>query len=70
MFRLYIKPCNFLKKLWSYLSVSSEFFCEVNNIACKKYGIKHLLDNDIEAVKSRILFVQNHETPMRGAVTL
>ena len=70
MFRLHIKPCNFIKKLWSYLSVSSEFFREVNHIACKKYGINDLLDNDIDAVKSRIYFVQNHETPMRGAVEL
>ena len=70
MFRLHIKPCNFIKKLWSYLSVSSEFFREVNHIACRKYGINDLLDNDIDAVKSRIYFVQNHETPMRGAVEL
>ena len=70
MFRLYLKPCNFIKKLWNYLSASSEFFNEVNEIAIKKYGIKDLLENDIDAVQSRIQFVQNHETQMRGAVEL
>merc|ERR1712002_323303 len=60
-FRLYIKPCTFIKKLWNYLLVSSEFLREVNNIASMKYEIVDLLENDIEAVMSRIMFVQNHE---------
>ena len=70
MFRLYMKPCNLMRKLWSYLLVSSEFFQDVNEIACKKYGINDLLENDMDAVKSRILFVQNHETQMRSIAEL
>ena len=70
MFRLYMRPCNLIKKLLNYLSLSSEFFKEVNDIASKKYGMVDLLENDIDAVKSRIQFVQNHEIQMRTAVEL
>ena len=69
-FRLYTRPCNFIEKLCKYLLVSSDFLREVNDIAIKKYEIVEVLENDIEAVLSRIIFVQNHETPMRGIVEI
>ena len=64
-FRLCMFPCNFMKKVFGFLSVSSMFFNEICDLAVKKYGINDLMDNDKDAVYSRILYIQNHETPLR-----
>ena len=64
-FRLYMFPCNFMKKIFGDLSVSSVFFNEVCELVKRKYDISDLMDNDKDAVNSRISYIQNHETPMR-----
>ena len=64
-FRLYMHPCKFMRKVFEYLSVSSVFFNEICDMVKCKYGIDDLIDNDIDAIHSRIIYTQNHETPMR-----
>ena len=66
MFRLNMSPCLFIEKIMNYLLFSSVFFNEVEKLANNKYQIDNLLDNDRQAVISRVAFVQNHETQMRG----
>ena len=68
MFRLCMSPCIFIEKTMKYLFVSSVFFSEVTTFSSDKYQIGNLLENDRQAVVSRIAFVQNHETQMRGPV--
>ena len=68
MFRLHLSPCLFVEKVMKYLSVSSVFFNEVHNLSSYKYQMDDLLQNDRQAVVSRISFVQNHEGQMRGPV--
>ena len=63
--RLTKRPCSFVRSSLDYLSVSSVFFKELYMEAIKVYGIVDLLENDIDAIQSRIIFVQNHETPLR-----
>ena len=64
-FRISMFPCNFMKKVFGYLSVSSVFFNEICELVRRKYDINDLIDNDKDAVYSRILYIQNHEIPMR-----
>ena len=64
LFRLHMRPCRFIKKIWNFLYLSSEFVRDVNDIAYDKYNIHNLLENDIDAINSRILYVQNHEAQM------
>ena len=66
MLRLFLKPCKFIEKLWPYLLISSVLFDEMDTILKGKYNIWDIFDNDKDAVRSRIMFVQNHEIPMRG----
>ena len=63
--RLILKPCDFLRKIMQYMKVSSALMREVHLILEQAYDIDSLLDNDIEAINSRILFKQNHERQMR-----
>ena len=63
--RLILKPCDFLRKIMQYMKVSSALMREVHLILEEAYDIDSLLDNDIEAINSRILFKQNHERQMR-----
>ena len=63
--RLTKRPCSFVRKSLDYLFVSSVFFKELYMEAFKVYGISDLLENDIDAIQSRIIFIQNHETPLR-----
>ena len=70
MFRLYFSPCIFIEKLMKYLSVSSVLFNEVNKFSNDLYQINDLLDNDRQAVVSRVVYVQNHESQMRGPVNV
>ena len=49
------------------MNVSSALMREVHLILEQDYDIDSLLDNDIEAINSRILFKQNHEKQMREA---
>ena len=69
MFRLHLSPCPFLEKLMKYICVSSVFFKEVTELSAVKYQIYDLLDNDKQAVVSRVSYVQNHENQMREPVS-
>ena len=60
-----MNPCQFIWRSKGYLSVSSVFLKEVSVMAAEKYGILDILDNDVSAIVSRIIFVQNHEEPLR-----
>ena len=65
IFRLFLSPCNFMKKVFGFLSVSSVCFKEMFALAMRKYDIDDLMSNDLDAIYSRICFVQNHENQMR-----
>ena len=67
-FRLQLSPCLFIEKIMKYILLSSVFLREVSKLCFDKYQIDDLLDNDKQAVVSRIAFVQNHESQMRGPV--
>ena len=54
-----------MKKIFKYMSVSSEFFKEIFELADRKYGINDIIDNDKDAIYARIVYIQNHEAPMR-----
>ena len=59
--------CSLIQKLKNYLILSSVLLNEVRSLSLNKYGIGDIFDNDKEAVKSRVVFVQIHEIPMRWA---
>ena len=63
--RVVSKPCEFLKKLGSYMYISSIFLNHVNFILRNDYDIERLYDNDKDAILARIVFKQNHERQMR-----
>ena len=44
---------------------SSVFLNEMKELLWNEYEIDSVLENDLDAVISRIWFVQNHETQMR-----
>ena len=64
-FRYFAKPCSFIAKLIDYLSISSYLLREVQDILHYKYDVDSLLDNDVDAIVSRVIFVQNREHQMR-----
>ena len=68
--RILKRPCNFISKLNDYFSLSSVFFYHVYDILEKVYNLDSLLHNDIDAIMSRIVFIQNHENQMRTQVDL
>ena len=70
MFRLYFYPCIFIEKIMKHICVSSVLINEVNQFSNDLYQIDDLLDNDRQAVVSRILYVQNHESQMRGPLNV
>ena len=53
-----------------HISVSSVLFNEVDRFSSEFYQIYDLLDNDRQAVVSRVLYVQNHESQMRGPLNV
>ena len=59
------KHYSFVRNSLDQLSVSSVFFKELYMEVFNIYGITDLLENDIDAIKSRIFFIQNRETPLR-----
>ena len=44
---------------------SSVFLNEVRDTFFRKYDVELLFEQDRDAVLSRIMYVQSHETPMR-----
>ena len=63
--RLFSFPCSYIQKNFSFLISSSVLLSEVRDTFCDKYDIELLFEQDRDAMLSRILYVQNHETPMR-----
>ena len=64
-YRFMMKPCYMVKKASTFLRVSSVMAESVRRILCEDYDITSLFDNDIDAVFSRIQYMQNHEMQMR-----
>ena len=65
--RLINNPCNFIRNLLPFLTVSSVLYNEVCELLWQKYEIDSLEDNDKAAIIARISFVQNHEPQLRVA---
>ena len=64
-YRFMTKPCKIICKLHAFLKISSVFGENIRKIMLDDYDIHSVLDNDIDAVISRIHFKQNHEMQMR-----
>ena len=60
------KPCNFILKILDFFMLSSMFLKDVYSILRDTYNVDSLFLNDKQAIISRIGFVQNHESQMRG----
>ena len=65
VYRIISNPCVFIEKNLYYMLHRSYIFKDVENIIRNEYGFCNLLQNDISAIKSRILYVQNTEPTMR-----
>ena len=63
--RFLLKPCNFISKILDFLYLSSALVRDVLRILRDVYDVEFLLDNDFQAILSRIWFVQNHEEQRR-----
>ena len=63
--RFILKPCDFIRKLINFMVLSSVMIRDVTCILKRDYGIDALFHNDIDAIMSRIQYVQNHEHQMR-----
>ena len=63
-YRMLEKPFNFIRKVKNCFK-NSCLLTEVYRILSNKYDIESLLENDKDAIKSRISYVQNHEPQMR-----
>ena len=60
-------PCDFIIKNFNFLRFSSFYYRELKLMLFSKYSIDSLLENDKNAILSRIIFVQNHEPQSRYA---
>ena len=58
-------PCIFVEKVAYFLDISSVFVNEIREVFLNKYEIEKLLEQDNDAIISRLQFVQNHEGRMR-----
>ena len=65
IYRMKEHPCPFLERTKNFFDISSVYFKEIYKILNEKYQIESLLDNDKDAILSRIAYVQNHESQMR-----
>ena len=65
IYRILLKPCDFIRKNLFHFMVSSVYLNEVNELFRNEYEIDYVFENDRDAVMARISFVQNHETQMR-----
>ena len=63
--RLFLHPCEYFKKIFTFLSVSSEFLADVQDTLSEIYNIDSCFENDRDAILARIMFVQNHEKQLR-----
>ena len=64
-YKIIVHPFKFIEK--SLLNVTDSLCLtrEVDTILSQSYNVYSLMENDIEAIKSRINYVQNHEPRMR-----
>ena len=67
LMRFILRPCDFIRNLLNFMQISSVMVQDVSCVLRKIYDIYSLFDNDIEAIISRILFVQRNEEQMRVA---
>ena len=65
LFRFLKSPCMFVQKVSYFLNKSSVFLNEIIELFIVKYDIEMLLEQDRDAIISRLQFVQNHEGRMR-----
>ena len=65
MYRILSRPCKFLDKCFNYFYHNSILFDDIRSILWNNYNILDLLNNDVDAIKSRIYFIQNHEPTLR-----
>ena len=65
--RFLTKPCSFIAKIRNFYIVSSVMYRDIRKILFDQYQVDSLLDNEFEAIFSRISFVQCHETQMRDS---
>lgn len=63
--RFMTNPCDFIVKTSPFLTISSFLYREIYAILRDAYGIESLLENDKDALISRIAYVQNHEAQLR-----
>ena len=63
--RFLTKPCTFIYKARNFFKMSSAMVCDVQKLLIEKYQVDSLVENDINAIISRIHFTQNHESQMR-----
>ena len=63
--RFMTNPCDFIIKTSTFLTVSSFLYRDLYDTLRHTYGLESLLDNDKDALMSRIVYVQNHESQLR-----
>ena len=63
--RFMTNPCDFIIKTSAFLTVSSFLYRDLYDTLRHTYGLESLLDNDKDALMSRIVYVQNHESQLR-----
>ena len=59
IYKIFQNPPIFLKKNYNYFRQSSYFFYDVSFIIKKIYDIDDLLDNDLDAILARVIYVHN-----------
>ena len=67
--RLILSPCTFIEKSLPYLKVSSFLLKDARSIFLREYEIEAIFEQDQDAIRARIAFVQNHEDQMRVGIT-
>ena len=65
--KLMVNPCNFISKIKDFFRVSSVVLNQAYEILRNVYDIESMLENDRDAILSRIHFIQNNERQMREA---
>ena len=63
--RLILVPCHFISRVMSFFMTSSVVINQAYEIIRNVYDIDSLVDNDRDAIMSRICYVQRSERQMR-----
>lgn len=58
-------PCQFIERNFNTFLNNSFFIQNVRNILNVGYGVPSLTDNDLDAIRARIFYVQYREEPLR-----